>query len=383
MKSRAALVALIAAAGAVTVARGGHEFPIYPSYYPHQISIETMPPDRAADLLRDSKIQAYVGAEPRFAGSPPDSAQAIESLGSFVVVRVNAGSPLAKDNAQACAIGQDVMRDVAANGTSVTFHPYPITPFQGDYLYHVDQADAAKAQFSEHPASPSSPALRALKVRANSMLTKRLVRPQWYTEGPNWDAAIEEVSAADLVAAAGRPTNGRVGPPWLRSGWFHAALLLEDSADDAATRERVQGDVRRLESGVYDSAVERINLERELVAGLAASCHAMVAGYTVKREYISVEYSAGIENIGFDALEGLNSPIFLRTVKLKDFPWNGILSLGIDAPPVAAWNPVAGFTDKFGRLMWAAVGDPALIASPNDAGWMFNRISDVRATPAR
>ncbi len=43
------------------------------------------------------------------------------------------------------------MRDVAANGTSVTFHPYPITPFQGDYLYHVDQADAAKAQFSERP----------------------------------------------------------------------------------------------------------------------------------------------------------------------------------------------------------------------------------------
>jgi hypothetical protein len=109
----------------------------------------------------------------------------------------------------------------------------------------------------------------------------------------------------------------------------------------------------------------------------------VVVGYTVKREYISTEYSAGIENIGFDALEGLNSPIFLRTAKLKDFPWNGWLSLGTDSPSVAAWNPVAGFTDKFGRLMWAAVADSALIPSPNDAGWMLNRISDVQAAPSR
>lgn len=381
MKGQAALVALIAAAGAVTVARGGHEFPIYPSFYPHRINIETMPPDRAADLLRESKIQAYIGAEPHFGNPPPDSVRAIESLGSFVVVRVNAASPLAKDNASACAIARDVVRDVAARGALVAFHPYPITPFQGDYLYHVDQADAAKVQFTAHPASPSS--MRELKVRANSVLAKSLVRPHWYTQGSSWDAAIEEVSTADLIAHARRAMNGRVGPPWLRSGWFHAALLLADSVDDPATRDRVQADIRRLESGRYDSAVERINLERELVAGLAASCHAMVAGYTVKREYISVEYSAGIENIGFDALEGLDSPIFLRTVKLKDFPWNGVLSLGTDTPPAAAWNPIAGFTDKFGRLMWAAIGDPALLPAPDDAGWMLNRISDVRATPSR
>ena len=30
----------------------------------------------------------------------------------------------------------------------------------------------------------------------------------------------------------------------------------------------------------------------------------MVAGYTVKREYVNVEYSAGIENIGYDAIDG-------------------------------------------------------------------------------
>ena len=26
--------------------------------------------------------------------------------------------------------------------------------------------------------------------------------------------------------------------------------------------------------------------------------------------------------------------------------------------PAAAWNPVGGFTDPAGRLLWAALGDP-------------------------
>jgi hypothetical protein len=113
------------------------------------------------------------------------------------------------------------------------------------------------------------------------------------------------------------------------------------------------------------------------VAVLTAGCHALVAGYTVKREYFNAEFSAGIENIGFDALDGFNSPIFIRTVKLKDFPWNGWLALGIGEPPSAAWNPIAGFNDAFGRMMWSAIGDPALLPSPYDSEWMFNRISDV------
>ena len=87
-----------------------------------------------------------------------------------------------------------------------------------------------------------------------------------------------------------------------------------------------------------------------------------------------------------DSVMGLNSPMFVRTVKLKDFPWNGWLALGIDAAPIAAWNPIAGFTDNFGQLMWSAVGDPALIPAPNEPAWMLNRISDVQSrrmvTPA-
>src|SRR5262249_29525555 len=145
----------------------------------------------------------------------------------------------------------------------------------------------------------------------------------------------------------------------------------------------VESDLRRLRDGGSAGAVERINLERNLVAALIAGCRKVVIGYTVKREYYNADFSAGIENIGYDAHQGFNSAIFIRTVKLKDFPWNGWLALGVDSQGQAAWNPVAGFTDPFGRLMWWAVSDPAAMPAPYDAGWLLNRISDLQSAPRR
>ena len=83
MQRLAILAGLAVTALVFTAARGGHEFPVYPSYYPHEIRIGTVAPDQAADLLLAGKIQAYVGAEPRFAKPPPDSIRAIESLAPF------------------------------------------------------------------------------------------------------------------------------------------------------------------------------------------------------------------------------------------------------------------------------------------------------------
>jgi hypothetical protein len=129
--------------------------------------------------------------------------------------------------------------------------------------------------------------------------------------------------------------------------------------------------------------VERIKLERDLVSTLTSGCHRIVAGYTVKRQYFNDEFSAGIENIAFDSLAGFNTPVFLRTVKLKDFPWNGWLRLGVAERAQAAWNPIGGFTDDVGHLVWFALGDPAMIPEPYDAGWAVNRVSDVQSMPTR
>ena len=376
MRRLASLALLVATALASGLAGGGHEFPVYPSYYPHEIRIESITPERAPALLREGKIHAYIGSGVSMRDAPPESIGVVESLGSFVRVRVNPASPRVKDDASTCSVVQTLVHEMAARGKGMTMHPYPITPFHGDYLYHADLADAAAKRFVG-----DSPSAQRLKVRAIGTLPRSLVRRDWITQGADWDAAIEEVPLAELIGSAATQLNGWLGPPWLRTGWFQATKLLESSADDSPAQERVRTDLRRLETRAYANAMERINIERELVTSLTAGCRAIVVGYTVKREYLTTEYSAGVENIGFDSLTGLNSPIFLRTVKLKDFPWNGWLSLGIEAPPTAAWNPVAGFTDDFGRLMWAAIGDPALIPSPNDAGWMLNRISDVQATP--
>src|SRR5262249_18561939 len=55
------------------------------------------------------------------------------------------------------------------------------------------------------------------------------------------------------------------------------------------------------------------------------------------------DYAEGIENVAADSQAGLASPIFIRTAKLKDFPWNGWLRIGVPGPPRAAWNPIGGF----------------------------------------
>lgn len=382
MKKVAACAVLVVAAIVGTFAHGGHEFPVYPGYYPHRIRIETIAPDRAPDLLKASKIQAYVGPGVTFGGSTPASIGTVESLGSFVIVRINPDSPLAKDEASACAVAHAVIRELATRAGRITIHPYPVTPFHGDYLDQVDLAAAAKASLQSDSHASPTPA-RRVKVRAAASLARDLLPPNWFTQTADWEAAVEEVSAAALVAAAKTQVDGWIGPPWVRAGWFQATQLLQPSIDNPVDQDRVRAILLRLQTGDYQTAVERINLERDLVSALTASCRAVVAGYTLKREYISTEYSAGIENIGFDSITGLNSSIFIRTAKLKDFPWNGWLSLGIDTPPAAAWNPIAGFNDSFGSLIWSAVGDPAALPAPNDAGWVLNRISDVRATPNR
>src|SRR5579864_172487 len=110
----ASFAVLLVAVGMTDDARGGHEFPVYPSYYPHEIRIETMDPDRAAALLLEGKIQAYIGPEPRFTTTPPDSIRAIESLGSLVIVRVNPESTLARDHDATCVLARTVVSEIAA-----------------------------------------------------------------------------------------------------------------------------------------------------------------------------------------------------------------------------------------------------------------------------
>ena len=369
MKRLVALIVVLGAAALVSMARGGHELPIYPSFYPHEIEIRSLASGEAEQALREGKIQAYVGRDLTLSGAPPPELQAIESLGSFILVRTNPASPRARDDGAACAVAGTVMHGLAGESDFVA-HPYPVTPFHGDYLHHIDLAAAAAARIAASQTSSGD-----FKITTRGRLARR--HPEWSARDDDWDADIDEVDAGELVAAEMFAVNGWLAPPWVRTGWFHAERLLADAASEPARKERIDANGNRLKASDFASLVERVNLERELVTLLTESCRKMVLGYTVKREYVNVEFSAGIENIGYDALAGLHSPMFIRTVKLKDFPWNGWLALGTGGKPDAAWNPIGGMTDPFGRLMGFAVGDPALLPSPYEAGWTLNRIADL------
>jgi len=164
---------------AITVARSGHELPVYPSYYPHEIEIATVVPERAADLLRDGKMHAYVGGTPRFSGAIPETITAVESFGSFVIVRVNPASPLAKDEASICALTRAAIREIGGKASELITHPYPVTPFHGDFLKHVDLAAAVKARLLGSLTEATGAIVGELKVRAVGALARSLVRAEW------------------------------------------------------------------------------------------------------------------------------------------------------------------------------------------------------------
>src|SRR5262249_9163193 len=151
--------------------------------YPHEIEIATAGPQQSGDRLATGKLHAYIGGPPAFAGSMPKDVVSAPSLGSFVVVRVNPGSALAKDENLACAVTGAGVRALTAVGGDARAHPYPVTPLHGDYLQHADLADAAKARFASSGALvPAAPAPTP-KVRAEGALAEALVPPDWRADG--------------------------------------------------------------------------------------------------------------------------------------------------------------------------------------------------------
>lgn len=338
--------------------------PFYPSYYPQEITIETMTPAIAAERLRKSTAHAWLGQDPWSGNAAPRGVLSHESLASYVVVSVNPAARALAGRDARCAAVREVIGSLREGG--FTRHPYPVTPYHPDHLQHLDLIEAAARAVARGPAPP------ALRVRARGRLAEALVGPSRARDA--WDLTVEEVGVRDLIAAETATLAGGLAPPWVKEGWFHAWLLAGATLDAGAEREAAEADVRRLTGGRLDGAAARANVERSLVGRLSRTCDRAVAGYTVRREYTSHDYSAGVENVAVDAQAGLASSIFLRTVKLRDFPWNGWLTIGVGERARAAWNPVGGFTDATGRLLWAALADGGLFPEPHGSSWVENRV---------
>jgi hypothetical protein len=367
-------VCLVAAALLLTVlgAYAGHELTFYPSFYPQEITVRFVPAAAAAaGLLRKNALHAYVGGDP-FGGRAAADMRWMESLRGWVVLTFERAVGAFAETDGRCAAAA---RLTAALGDRPGFvaHGYSVTPYHEDYVLHHDLAQKSR----ERPPGTLP------RVRGRGALGKTLAAAGITAAGADADAIIEEIELAPLLARAETRMSGWTGPPWVKEGWYHAWLLQSSSAARAAAAETF----RRRTEGAWQSPAERVGLERALVTQLGARCDRVVLGYTVRREPLNDAYNEGVENVAADAQRGLASPIFVRTVKLKDFPWNGWLQVGVSARPAAAWNPIAGFSDLPGQLVWAAVGDPALLVDPDNARFVANRarpmsVTEVAEAPA-
>ena len=341
----------------------GHQVGHFPSYYPDEIRIEVIDPAVAGKRLGDETVHAYVGAAPRFAGPVPQHVRSVKSLGSFLVLSFDTASARFASTEARCTAARGILaalRDETIAG--FVFHPYPVTPYHADYLHHLDLVEAAKDASGE-ASLPAS-------IEARGKLAEMIVRARFAPATGGADVALEDVPVGGLTGAG---FGVWLGPPRAKEGWFQAYQLLAPSlqpAQDSVLNE----DYQRLVGGEFRGLAEQANLERRVVTALTKGCERVVAGYAPKAEFFTDAYPAGIENLAYDSLSGLASPVFLRTAKLKDYPWNGKLQLAVGGRSDAAWNPVGGFTDVAGQLIWSAVGDPAMIAFPFNASWMPNRL---------
>jgi hypothetical protein len=358
------LIALCALASGP--ADAGHELSFYPSYYPQEIRIETHPPAAAAALLQKSTLHAYVGGDPFAGAATPPPLASVESLAGYVILTFDPAQPAGRDAVTRCTEARALLPGLATDVAGYAFHPYPVTPRHADYLQHADLAQVAR--------TASGATASSLRVRPVGRVAERLVAGRAPAPDGLWDATLEALPLDELLGSDD-------GAPWMKEGWFHAYRLLAPAIVDPARRRDAAELERRLTTGGAAGPVERLNLERALVRLLLEGCERVVVGYLIRREVYTTEFSEGIENVAADSQAGLDSAIFVRTVKLKDFPWNGWLRLGVPALATAAWNPAAGFTDPTGRLIWSALGDPPVFPAPGSATWIGNRVTVASVTP--
>jgi hypothetical protein len=354
---------------AIPAALAGHEVSYYPSFYPQEIRIEPLAPEAAAKefLRKNDPLHVYIGESPRFEGTFPVHLKSVASLRSFIVATFNLKSPRVSGREARCRAVESTAASLVAMPDLVR-HAYPVTPYHADYIAHADRIPSAQA--------PNPPASSGLDLRIEG--GSELVKASLAAREREWDLRLDEIPLEDLMRKAGGGLPPWPKAPWLKEGWFQAYHLLRPAVGDPKQAELADEAYERLTRGEFNGLAERLNLERALVTSVTAGCERAVVGYRLRQEFYSDDSANGVENIAFDSQSGFNSPVFVRTIKLKDFPWNGWLRVGVAGRPLAAWNPVAGFSDAIGRLVWATVGDDAFLPAPFSSGWAANRV-EIRA----
>ena len=151
-----------------------------------------------------------------------------------------------------------------------------------------------------------------------------------------------------LLAAHAIGAGGPFAPPWLKEGWFHAYLLQAPAIDGPrgppGRRGRSTGASPRSPTTARRSA-RTSSAGWSAARGRAASGPSL--GYTVRREPFNSEFSQGIENIALGFPAGLQLRDLRAHRQAQGFSVERLAARSAwPARATAAWNPVAGFTDR-------------------------------------
>ncbi len=129
----------------------------------------------------------------------------------------------------------------------------------------------------------------------------------------------------------------------------------------------------KLMNGDYSSAAERIGLIRTAVeSSLADSSTTFLVAELDLFYYNSTRQ--GVENVAYDRFAGPDTYWFYRTVKLRDFMWNGWLRIGVPSLHSSPYDPFGGF-EGYDRAIWMAVSDPPGWPHPRLGGWYPMRVN--------
>lgn len=147
-----------------------------------------------------------------------------------------------------------------------------------------------------------------------------------------------------------------VGLGQMYAPWFSNMPGFNDPAYWNYSNDTLDSLTQRIYAGEFASEAEREGLVREAVAaGISESVRVFIASNT--DWYVAAEGISGIVNDFGAGVPGRFTPINARGP-------GGDLAIGVKQIYQAAWNPVMGLTDTYGRDVWEIVSDPGTHRHP-------------------
>src|SRR5207302_719096 len=209
------------------------------------------------------------------------------------------------------------------------------------------------------------------------------------------DARERCAAAARLAPALATAKTEYVAYPYPVTPWHEDYAHHADLVEAAKTRTATAGPIPRLRvrrgfAGVaagpawrpadaeWDATLEEVSLG-ELLRDETAWLNGWTSPPWLKEGWFHA-HALSARAVTDPSSRIAIEEMLARPVKLKGLPWNGWLRVSTATRPAAAWNPIAGFSDEAGTLIWSVLGHAAVLPEPSGVGWLPNRVRAVEVS---